>query len=178
MDKIEYKIVKEIEEDPYFKVYSVEKNYPNVLKISVEERKEVFVISYKNKGYFADFEGRILSKVNGDYHNCLEVSFKNVNIEEINFGEKIVSDDLGLISSALNVIYENANFGSVKTVLIEKVFDGENHINLTFNTYSSVEIVIYKAENGGAEKTAKAFELYNLESNDYRKSNNKIIAQL
>ena len=55
------KIVKEIEEDPYFKVYSVEKNYPNVLKISIEERKEVFGISYKNKGYFAPSDSVSLS---------------------------------------------------------------------------------------------------------------------
>ncbi|MBQ9514118.1 MAG: FtsQ-type POTRA domain-containing protein [Clostridia bacterium] len=171
------RIINEIEEDPYFKVSSIKKDFPNVLKISIEERKEVFVIEYKNKEYFADCEGRILSKVKGDdYHNCLYVQFKNVDVEDITVGEKIESDDINVISTALDIVYKNANFGSVKTVLIEKVFDGDNHINLTFNTYSSVEIVVYKAERSGAEKTAKAFELYNQENNDYRKSNNKIIA--
>lgn len=169
-------IVKEIEINPYFKVSSIEKGFPNILKISVEERREVFAIAYKNKEYFADYEGKILSKVkDGDFHNCLYVQFKNVDIEDVCIGEKIESDDIELISSSLSLINENANFGSVKKVVVEKVFDGENHINITFITYSSVEIVVYKTERLGKEKISTAFNLYNHENNDYRKSNNKII---
>jgi len=57
------KVYSVVEDNPYFKVTSVEKKYPNVLQIKVEERKEVFYLEHEDSVYLLDETGFILNKV-------------------------------------------------------------------------------------------------------------------
>ena len=180
------KIVDKLEENPYVEVVSVEKKFPNVVEVSVKERKEIYTVEYEGKTYLTDVDGLVLAekdatKVYGE-HELISLSLKNVNVLEFQLGKVIKTDAQDFISNAFEIARQVNLTDSVKNMEVEKIFSGVDNVNasgynsrISFETYSGVTIVIYKAEIKGLEKAVKAFELYDSQSSDYVKSFDNIV---
>jgi hypothetical protein len=94
----------------------------------------------------------------------------NFLVTNVTLGEKIKTTNDTLFYKALGLCEQVHLTDSVNELCIEKYFDGKEHINVTFKTYSNVEIILEKAENKGDKKAEFAFNVYDKEFSDYRKS--------
>lgn len=179
-------IKEKLEENPYIKVVNVEKVFPNVINVEVEERREIYFIDFGGKTYITDKDGFVLSEKNEDRiygsHEYIKLNLlsktasDNFAVVSVNLGEKIQTTSDEFFYKAISLCEQVNLTDSVKELTVEKYFDGQEHINVTFNTYSNVKIVLEKAEQKGAEKTEKAFKIYDEEFSDYRKSEGVIRA--
>ena len=104
-------------EDPYIKVKSVEKVFPDRIKISVERRKERFAISLNGGYYITDDEYHLLRKEAdlekvGD--GIIKISVSNVTVEDesLIIGQKIA--------------YGNDNLVGLTTSIFKGFSDGLN----------------------------------------------------
>ncbi len=179
-------IKNKLEENPYINVIKVEKVFPNIVSIEVEERREIYFIDFNEKTYVTDKDGVVLAekredKVYGSHEFIkLNLTAKVQNDEffvtDVTFGEKIKTTNDVFFYKALGLCEQVNLTDSVKELTVEKYFDGQEHINVTFSTYSNVKIVLEKAEEKGTEKTECAFSVYDKEFSDYRKSEGVIRA--
>ena len=169
-----------LEENPYINVIKVEKIFPNVINIDVEERREIYFIDYQGKTYITDKDGVVLSekKLDKEYgsHEYIKVNLlsrmesDNFVVTSVSLGEKIKSTNVGLFYKAHGLCEQVHLTDSVNELTIEKWFDGQEHVNVTFSTYSNVKITLEKAESKGDKKAESAFSVYDKEFSDYRKS--------
>ncbi len=172
----------ELEKNPYINVIRIEKSFPNVIEIDVEERREIYFINYDEKTYVADKDGVVLAEKNPNktYNShefiTLNLLAKNQSepftVTDIQLGEQIQTSNNELFYKALSLCEQVHLTDSVKDLTLEKYFggDGRDHIDVKFNTYSNVVINVLKAEENGADKAKAGFEKYDKEYSDYRKS--------
>lgn len=171
-------IENELQKNPYIEVLSVEKKFPNVVKVAIKERREIYTLTYQGKQYITDMNGLALceknpSKVYGE-HELINLEFENIAVENLSLGSLLKTDADGFVGMALEISKGIDLTDSVKSMKIEKRFSGVNNLYVTFETYSGVNIVISKAEEKGLEKALKALQLYDVETDDYTKSFNTI----
>ena len=168
-----------VEQDPYLEVVSLKKSYPNVIDISVKERQGIFAIEYNSKKYVLSDEGIVLSELEENYEqrDYVALSIAGYTIEKLNIGQKIVLNDKDCLNNLLVISYAYEYNDCVKSMSVEKIHDTKTlgyQTYITLNTYSGVQIAIWNAERNGVEKVEKAFNAYNTEESDYKKSSNKI----
>lgn len=163
-----------LSENPFIEVLSVEKNFPNVINVSVKERREVYLIEYHGKTYVTDMNGLVLCEKNADEqygeHELIELSLDNIFITELTIGEYFSTDADAFLKNAFEIAKSVNLTDSVRKMTVENRFSGENNSYITFETYSGVDIVINKAEINGLAKSQKAFQIYDAETDDYVKS--------
>lgn len=165
------------EKYPYYEIISVEKSYPNVLKVSISKRVEAFSVTCDGKTYVLDNEGRVLSD-NGQAEfpqNIVPVSLGELKVSSADLGAKITTTDDNLFYSVLNTCKALSVTDLVKEIDLQLDFDGENYNGkLVFHTYTGVEIKIFNIEDDGENKIRDAFIKYETLS-DYEKSSYKLI---
>ncbi len=179
-------IKNKLEENPYVKVTGIEKKFPNVIEVSVEERREVYFLNYNEKTFVLDKDGFVLAEKNADkqYNPREYINLKlssnlqgvDFSVKELAFGKQVKTADDELFYQALSLC-EQANLtDNVKELKIEKFVDGSSNYNLVFLTHSNVQITVLKAQEDGVAKTNMAFTAYDNEKLDYNKSNGYIFA--
>lgn len=158
------------EKFPYYEITSVKKEYPNVIKLTVEKRAEVFKIENADKSYVLDKDGIVLNDEGKTEfpRNVLSVDIGNLSVVCGTVGAKIETSDDELFYSVLMSSQALKLNDSVKKVEILKSEYGEFR-DAVFKTYTGVEITVWNVDIDGESKIRAAFSCYEGES-DYKKT--------
>jgi len=174
-------MVLDIEKNPYLKVTAVTKKYPNVVEVSVEERREVYLVNYSDKTYIADPEGFVLCELTDERKNSSDFNprdFITLNFEgkiyvkDLAVGQKITTDYPETLSTAFALAEKARLTDCIKQATIDV---GASFKDVYFATYTGVNIVIRDVNIKGAEKI-HAVEIYMNEESDYVKTFGNLIA--
>lgn len=160
----------------YVEVVSVEKDYPNVLKVKLKERREVYYTEFGGKYYILDQDGFVLNCVEkaqlDNEREKIELSFENVKIQSLEVGSYIQTDSDSLVKATFNMAKSVNLTDCIKAVKINSKIP---LYNVAFTTYTGVEIWVNKAEDDGVRKIKKAFEVYDSDITDYEKAFDTLI---
>ncbi len=175
------KITTKIEKDPYLKVNKIEKKYPNSINIAVEERKEMFEITYNSEVYVLDENYFILNKKTENGDNILlslDGSVFDVDSLEIKSTFKFNKHELeNCINLMLNLFSDWKNL--LSEVKVERV-GGEygqyyDRYSIYFKTIQGSIIKIQDVLEQPEEKVSLAYETYE-ELSDLEKTDTIVIA--
>ena len=172
---------------PRFKLSAVEKSYPNVLKITVEERREVFRLYDGTKTFCLDETGYVLEIVNKELpaeRDKIKLSVSSREEEKITAtiyttaaGELIKTSCDDLLYSVIKMA-RSANL----TDLIKEISitDSSEKIlkDAVFSTYTGVKIIASDPETRAVDKMKKAVDVYDEHTIDYYKTFSEIIVVL
>ncbi|MBQ3115732.1 MAG: FtsQ-type POTRA domain-containing protein [Clostridia bacterium] len=169
-------VKEELSKFSYVEVLSVEKDYPNVLKIKVKERREVYYTEVNGKYYILDQDGFVLNCVEqdalGDLREKIALSFSNVKIEKLEVGSYIKTDCDSLLKSTFKMAKCVDLTDCIKSIKIDSKIP---LYNVAFTTYTGVEIWVVRAEDDGEAKIKKAFAVYESDISDYKKAFDTLI---
>lgn len=158
---------------PYFDILSVEKQFPNVLKINVTQRRETYQLITDEKIYLLTETGLVLSETEEERESrdIISLEFKDIVIEDVTFGKPIKTSADNLVYTAF-IMAQSVNLTDcIKNIL---VIDQPEREDVIISTYSGVDIVIIKALEKGKEKIQEAFLAYDNIENDYLKLSKNI----
>lgn len=170
-----------IKEYPYFELVSVEKQYPNVINVSLKERLETYYLITEEKIYVTDKAGillKVLSVSEWDGNVSREIitlSFDGVVFFEQVLGQKIVCDEQDLFDITLKMAMSVDLTDCIKSI---NVVNAPEQQDVSFSTYTGVNILVTQALTRGEEKTVAGFDAYNNKTDDYLKTYNNIIVVL
>ena len=158
----------------YLEVVSVEKDYPNVLKISVKERREIYTLEHDGKYFVANEDGVVLNEISKqmaetENRKVIKLTFDGVEVTEITKGEIFKTDDEKLIKAVFEMAKSARLTDCIKEISVNKIAAGEP-ADVEFLTYTGVTICVQKAETDGVEKINAAFKVYDNEVSDYEKA--------
>lgn len=164
---------------PYYEITSVEKSYPNVLKVSIAKRVEAFSVADADKAYILDDEGHVLSD-NGQAEfpqNIVPITLGELKISSAVLGEKLATTDDELFYSVVNTCKALKIIDLVEEIKLSffPYESGKYYGDAVFNTYTGVEIEVQRVDELGTEKIKKAFDKYETVT-DYLKTTGKIKA--
>ena len=173
-------VEKTLKQNPYLEVVSVEKDYPNVIKVSIKERREVYYLKHDGMAYILDGEGYVLKSVvpellEGEREKielCFEteLGYNNVQVQDLTIGRKIKTDNDALLFTAFDMA-NNVNLTDcIKAITIDC-----NLKNVIATTYTGVKVCVTKAEDEGVQKIIEAFEYYDTVVTDYDKAFDTLI---
>ncbi len=177
LDKQE--VVDSLKNKPYLQVVSVEKKYPNVLRVNIQERRETYKINFNAKTYILDENGVALNdegRINqgGNVIDLNFITFRNnpnltskIEIENITLGKKIQTTNDSAVYKAFEIANQFGLFDCVKSVTIEDCTGDE--FDVSFETHTGVKIYIVDVLVDGAVKGQVGFDAYNNLANDYQK---------
>lgn len=177
------KLKEELEKDPYFKVNSIKKSYPNVLSISLTERREVYYLTFAEKTYVLSEDGVVLKAAGEDFdkNGFIKLEIEGgIEVTNVEIGKTLSvseQDRLSLAFSLTTKVRLNDCVNSMK--LSKSDLGGEIGVFQTDVTYGMITggaIEILNAENYGIEKATDAMVAFDGESSDYVKSTGRIQA--
>lgn len=167
------KVVEDFGNRPYFKVVAVNKKFPNVLSVLIEERKEVYCLEYDGSLYVMDGTGFVLKKCAVSEKSALnmrkiiELSFSNINVLSIETGSVIRTDS----DAQLQCVFEMADavnlYDCVKAINIAN--DSLEDKGALFYTYAGGTINVWNVMKDGVLKIKTVMVKYDVAS-DYVKS--------
>ena len=167
----------ELEKYHYLEVVSIEKDYPNVLNVSLKERREVYCFQNGEQTYVTNEDGFVLSSVQADYadknRNVISVKLSGVQITEIKEGSVVSTDSPELMTSVFDMAKAANLADCIKQINVIRQAINEPG-DVEFITYSGVTICVQKAEIDGVEKIQTAFKVYDEKINDYEKAFDKL----
>ena len=182
---------KTISEHPLIQLVSIDKQYPNRVKVVLQERREVYrVIDEKNnKTYILDDSGYVLSSDGSSFQGrpLIGLSFENISITFAEVGKiiQIENDEDGqMLASVFSVAMQVGLTDCIKDL---KLIDwtGDQY-DLYFKTNTGVEIQIVDIINKDgvklgqdtfAFKVKNAFSIYDEKASDYQKRFGTITSQ-
>ena len=161
---------------PYLEVLSVEKDYPNVIKVSLKERREVYYLENDGKVFILDQTGFVVNQIAPeqltDVREKIEITLNNIEIQQLAVGNQLKTDNDNLISTA----FKMANSVSLTDCIKSMSIDSKSALkNVNVTTYTGVQIWVTKAEENGVEKIKKAFLYYDQTVTDYQKAFDTLI---
>ncbi|MBE7087577.1 MAG: FtsQ-type POTRA domain-containing protein [Clostridiales bacterium] len=168
-------MIADIQSNPYLKVTNVKKSFPNVLDVSVKERKEVYLIDYSSKTYIADETGYVLSVLTVERKNSS--SFSERDFIKLNFDGKVQVTSLE-VGSYIQTENEQTTKTAFKLAETARLTDcvksmtikvGAELKEVVFETYTGVSIKIHNVGFKGEEKAEKAIALFD-SLTDYQKT--------
>lgn len=178
----------------YMKVLSVSKSFPNVLKVQLEERREIYHVTSSEKVYITTAEGFVLDCIDkAEYQGNAERDKITMVISEIdptNGVEKHASLSGTAIAQNLSItgdeflsqVFDMAKAvhltNCIKEIKVERIAH-ESFVagrDVLITTYTGVKIRIKNADKNGLEKIEQAFSSYDKSSTDYKKTFDYIIA--
>ena len=174
-------VQQEIEKDPYFKVENVKKSFPNVLTLSVKERREVFSVFYNNTYFVVAEDGVVLRSLAEKPTNLIEITLA----DSLQFTNVVVGSNLSCTES--NRLYmalaltESVRLNDCVNQLYLSKSDAGAEIgvfqtNVTYGLITGGSIEILNVENLGKEKAETSMQAFDNETSDYVKSSGKIQA--
>ena len=164
---------------PYLQIESVEKKYPNVLSVSVKERRETYKLEVDDKTYILDENGFVLNddgqiRQSGSVIDLSFITFRNtpqstlkIEVSDITLGRKIKTTNDEAVYRTFEIAKEFGLFDCITSVTIEDCTGGE--YDVSFETHTGVKIYICDVLVDGARKGQVGLEIYNTIANDYQK---------
>lgn len=191
-------VQEELEKYHYMEVLSIEKQYPNVLKVKVEERRETYYVEHGVNVYVTTAEGFVLNVMDKtEYQGNTERDKITLKIKDVQHvqGEEFVEQDAVVNGTAvgetlsikdddfLSIVFDLAKkvdlTDCIKKIKVERIGKGSviEEKNIVINTHTGVTIKVKDAGNKGEEKIRKAFNKYEEQnSTDYQKMFDYILA--
>ena len=164
----------------YLEVLSVDKQYPNVLKVSLKERREVYYVDFDGKTFVMNENGFVLAQK--DYvesRNVIKLTLGDgVSITEIKEGSVIKTDNDALLSAVFSMAKSVNLTDCIKSISVKKIDGYDTVYDTVFNSFTGVEICVEDTLVNGAEKVSKAFTVYDEYLTDYQKTYGAIQAYL
>ncbi|MBR5388027.1 MAG: hypothetical protein IK147_01015 [Clostridia bacterium] len=157
----------------YYEVISVEKQYPNVISVSLKKRTETFSVAFGDKTYVLSEEGIILNDVGAilPESRVVDVSAQGITVENAVSGERIATSDDALFYSALKIAGKAAFSDFVLSVGIVSEVEIKD---VVLNTRTGVKITVYKADTEGQAKIETALAAFE-NASDYVKTYSEIV---
>ena len=170
----------------YMEVVSVEKSYPNVLKVRIQERRETYYLEHNDKVYVATADGFILNIVDKDQMSndigrdkiALKVTVNDSENQQISYanllglqrGQTVSIDGDGFLKEVFEMAKSVNLADCIKEINVETAVNGTIVVNkdVVITTHTGVKIRIMDAGVLGAEKITKVFEGYD-ELSDFEK---------
>ncbi|MBQ8427394.1 MAG: FtsQ-type POTRA domain-containing protein [Clostridia bacterium] len=187
-----------LKEHHLFKVLNIEKQYPNVLKIKLEERRETYYLEHDEKVYVTTSEGFVLKVIDkAEYQGNTERDKITLKVKKIDIDGGTPSERDAMLDGAqigetismqgdefLSTVFKLAKkvnlTDCIKELAVEKIVNGTVVFarDIVITTYTGVKIRIMDADNKGEEKIEEAFIKYDGASTDYMKTFNYILASV
>ncbi len=163
---------------PKLEMVEVVKKFPNVLCVSLKERREVYKLEYNEKVYILDEFGFVLTDDGKTTQgtSLISLSFANIDISKIEVGKKIeIEKDLegNILSTTFDIVKSVGLADCIEKISLKDTTSG---YDLSFKTRTGTDINIIDIIEDGSIKTQKAFEIYDTEATDYVKSSGTIEA--
>ena len=182
-DNLLFMDVKEVEnllkDFHYLEILSVQKQYPNVLNISIKERREIYYIptqiDEQTVYLVTNEQGFILDKVlaKEDSRSMIELQLEGINILSHQKGQYLQTDDDGLLSTVFEMAKSVNLTDCIKKITV-KESEGIREYYAEFKTHSGVKMIIEDLMNLGVDKTLNAFNVYVNILTDYQKAHGEI----
>ena len=161
-------------------VLSVDKQFPNVITVSIKERREIYYIEYDQKYYVTTEDGFVLnafdkSAFSGNIaRDKILLKLNGVDIVNVELGSFIKTDNDDLMRAVFEMAKSAKLTDCIKDISILKVGGYDNVYDVTFKAYTGVEICIEDVLELGTEKVIIAFDVYDNVLSDYQKTFGKI----
>jgi len=177
----EQEIEESLKDYHYLEVLSVDKQFPNIINVSIKERREIYYVQYGDKVYVTTAQGFALNEYEkSDFsrqgeRDKITLILNGVNIEEITLGSVIKTDNDALMQRVFDMA-ESVNLTDcIKNITIDKVASGADadylyDYNVTFEAYTGVKICAEEVLVNGKEKVINAFKAYDEVLTDYQKT--------
>lgn len=179
----------------YMQILSIEKQYPNVLKLKIEQRRETYFIECGDKVYVTTAEGFVLNVIDStEYLGNTDREKITLKVKEISISQgeitetdaKIKDGEIGKVLSLsgddfLSTVFylaQKVNLANcIKELKVEKIMSGNvvGARDILITTYTGVKIRIIDADVNGEEKIVQAFNEYDNAPTDYIKTFNYIL---
>lgn len=173
------KIKKELQKDPYIKVISIKKDFPNKILVNIEERREMFSLETETQKFILDENYFVLKSVDKSAETeviSLKLNYANFSTQELKVGKEInaIQDDIIVcVNQMLSIFSDWKNI--LKGIEVEQVFGENNNYRVYFYTNQGVVIEIRKALEDGTTKAQNAYDRYSTLT-DYEKTKGKILS--
>lgn len=160
-----------LEDFHYMEVLSVYKQYPNVIKVEIKQRREVYEIAHDGKIYVTTADGFVL-RVEDDLgqengREKIRLHLDGIEILDGTLGKTISTTDDEMMKQVFDMADAVWLTDCIKSVTVEKDVLEQNAI---FNTYTGVKIIVPEMLDEGVKKIQTAFEKYDLGASDYEKT--------
>lgn len=171
-------VYKSLDDFHYMEIVSVSKQFPNIVNVVVNERREIYFLDYVDHYLVMTSDGfllRVVSKSEQvlEDREKIVLSLDGVSILDATIGRPLRTDK----DELLNKVFEMAKSVNL-TDCIKKISvssQGSELSDVTFSTYTGVDIVIQKAEDDGVAKVIEGFIAYDVHASDYEKMFKKIV---
>lgn len=156
----------------YLEVISVEKQFPNVLKISVKERREVYYLEHEGQTYLTNEDGFVLDVLDDassiDKTKMIKLDLVNVNVTDLTLGKTMTTDCPVLMQTVFDMAKSANLTDCIKSMSVENMGANEPS-DVHIYTHTGVKISILKVEERGEEKIDAALTAYDQYISDYEK---------
>lgn len=159
-----------IKDYPYFYFSKkAEKVFPNTIRLTVCERREVYRLIANDKVYLLNEEGILLSieEERAESRELITLKFDGIDIKSETLGKRLVTDDEELFDVFLKTAEAVELTDNIKSVTVLSKTERRDFL---IETYTGVTIEIPDADDCGMEKTLAAFSAYNESTEDYYKA--------
>lgn len=172
---------KSIEGNHYLEVLSVDKKFPNVINVSVKERREVYYIEYQGLTFVTDENGFVLKQ--GEPSGFLREKIKltigeGITLDSIEPGKVIKTDNDSLLALVFDIAKSVNLTDCIESILVERSFAEVDEYDVVFNAYTGVKLRVLKVMKDGKTKAENAFKAYNEKLTDYQKYSGEILSFL
>ena len=168
-----------ISNQPYMEIVSIEKKYPNVLKINIKERKETYRLKDGEKTYILDEKGIVLNDT-GELRQSSKIidlnfiAFRNapdstlkITVESALLGKKIQTTNNDVVYNTLKIAEKVGLADCISKIYIEDCTGGE--YDVSFETHTGSKIYVVNVIEDGERKCLTAFNVYDTIATDYQK---------
>jgi len=169
-----------IKDFQYMEIVSISKQYPNVVKVEIRERKEVYYFEHDDSVFVMAKDGFVLNRYDKDEftgsssREMIYLSITGLAVSNVQIGTKISTDDDLMLSTVFDMAETVFLTDCIKTIELLKAVEREEAI---FYTYTGVKIVVPKVKDDGVNKIKVAFDAYDLseKAGDYEKTFKTIV---
>ncbi len=161
-------------------VVSVKKAFPNVITVSVKERREIYYLETDSEVLSIGEDGHLIEVYSKSEfepsRDVIKLDVGKVNITDKTLGRVIKTDSDELMSSVFSMAKSINLTNCIKEISIVK-FDAVGELSdVEFATYTGVKLCVQKAEEMGVEKIQRLFEVYDTKVSDYEKASDTLMA--
>ena len=169
-----------LSDEYYMEVLSVEKQLPNVLNVSIKERREVYYFMHEQKLYIMTENGFLLNALDdnqadavlsGNLREKITLKTQGVNILSAELGKTLNTDKDNLMATLFSMATLMDLTDCIKSITLTCATEVAD---VLFETYTGVSIRIEKIYEYSTKKTELALEVYDRLITDYQKSYGEI----
>lgn len=170
-------VVDSLKDKYNIEVLSVNKRFPNVLSVSIKERREIYYVEYNDVVYVTTENGFVINSFNGhatENRNIIKLNLGNaIDVKELKLGKTLKTDNDAVLKQVFNIAKQVNLTDCIKTISIEKYSDRDTisgyEYDVYFECHTGVKIRLVDLLFDGEKKGIKGFEVYDTLASDYQK---------